>query len=180
MFLCFRYSTHKTFSEEKKYACHAYLHNSSSTIHKRSYLKLKVLIRHLQERSNMLAKNWLTKPQFRNWWKEILGVDDEIDTRITIIVFHGPPGTGKTYAVKVTQLAYTSAAYTKESGSRCPKRKTARIHTKRRRKRPWGHRITKIAMCAARSNIDNQHLSEGKSYLGTDVFKDFRRLALPR
>ena len=27
-------------------------------------------------------------------------------------------------------------------------------------------------MCAARSNIHNQHLSEDKSYLGTDVFKD--------
>ena len=109
----------------QKYACHAYLHNSSSIIHKRSYLTLKVLIRHLQERSNMLAKNWLTKPQFRNWWKEILGVDDEIDTRIPMIVFHGPPGTGKTYAVQVMQLAYTSAAYTNESGLLCHKRKTA-------------------------------------------------------
>ena len=88
MFLCFRYSTHKTCSEEKKYACHAYLHNSSSIIHERRYLTLKLLIRHLQERSNMLAKNSSPKPQFRNWWKEILGVDDEIATRIPIIVIH--------------------------------------------------------------------------------------------
>ena len=108
----------------QKYACHAYLHNSTSTIHKRSYLKLKVLIRHLQERSNMLAKNSSTKPQFRNWWKEILGVDDENDTRIFMIVFQGPKSTGKTYAVKVMQLAYTSAAYTNESGLLCHKIKT--------------------------------------------------------
>ena len=37
----------------------------------------------------------------RRFRKEMSEVDDLIDPRIPIIVFGGPPGTGKTYGVKV-------------------------------------------------------------------------------
>ena len=46
----------------------------------------------------------------RRFRKEMCGVDDPIDTR-PIVVFSGPPGTGKTYALKIMAARSGRKAY---------------------------------------------------------------------